>query len=131
MNNSLTATNPKAIVALVCSFFLVSSGCTTTRSYTSADAVQDELRRGDDVTVVLKDGRELELTVTKWTGDRLEGLDRAGVAHSVASPDITRLDITRKAPVKTTLLLLAVSGVVLGAMAASLYGDFLSDPFVL
>jgi len=41
------------------------------------------------------------------------------------------LDITRKAPVKTTLLVLVVTGVVLGAMAASLYGDFLSDSFVL
>lgn len=134
MNNSIARPDyrtAKAVVSLFLSVLLITSGCTTTRSFTSAEAVKEEIRRGDQVTVVLKDGRELELTVSVYTGDRLEGLDRAGVLHSVASANIAQVDITRKAPVKTALLVLAISGVVLSAMAAGVYGDFLSGPVIL
>lgn len=134
MDNSLTRTQPrepKAMIAVLCSIFLISSGCTTTRSFTSADAIQDDLRPGDEVTLVLKDGRELELSVTEWSGERLTGLDRAGLAHSVASQDIAHADVTRNSPMKTVLLLVSIASIALAIAAAATYGDLLSGPILL
>ena len=122
---------PKAIVALLCSIFLISAGCTTTRSFTSADALHDDLRPGDDVTLVLKDGRELELSVTEWTGEQLKGRDRAGLPHSVASGDIAHVDVTRGSPVKTVLLVVSIASIALAIAVAGTYGDLLSGPIIL
>jgi hypothetical protein len=131
MNRSPARTQPgesKAVVALLCSLCLVSSGCTTTRSFSSAEGMQDDLRRGDDVTLVLKDGRELELSVTEVTSERLDGLDRAGVAHSVASGDIAHVDVTRISAMKTVLLLLSFASLALMVEVAGAYGGVWDGP---
>lgn len=119
---------PKAVVALLCSLFLVSSGCTTTQSFSSAEAMQDDLRPGDDVTLVLTDGRELELSVTEVTSERLDGLDHAGLAHSVPSGDIAHVDVTRISAVKTVLLLLSFASLALVVEMAGTYGGVWDGP---
>jgi hypothetical protein len=131
MNHSPARTQsrePKAVVALLCSLFLVSSGCTTTRSFSSADAIQDDLRPGDDVTLVLTDGRELELSVTEVTSEQLNGLDRGGVAHSVPSGDIAHVDVTRISAMKTVLLLLSFASLALLVEVAGAYGGVWDGP---
>jgi hypothetical protein len=112
--------------------FLIFSGCTTTQTaHPGSPAAGDSsLNLGDDVMVVLKDGRELKLTVIEWTGEELVGRDQADMSHTFSSQDISQLDVTRYSPVKTTLLVLALSGIVLAALTASAYGAMWSGPIL-
>ena len=124
----------RAVIALLCSMFLIFSGCTTTQTVDpwSPAALEGALKRGDEVVVFLEDGSNLELSVVEWTGEELVGEDGDGQSHTVSSQDIEYLDVTRSDPAKTTtLVIVALLCVVLGAyVAASAVDPFLVPPLL-
>jgi hypothetical protein len=108
------------LVALVC----LSTACTTMRPV-AADATGDSIRReikpGDTVQVVMKDGtvHSFQITevgatslggnaVTMWKG----GLDPAGSRVDVPYSEMTQLDVKRTSGLKTAGFVAAVAIVV-------------------
>lgn len=111
--------------ALLClAIFVSSSACTTVRSVdpqsASAAELQAELEAGDPVTVLLRDGRELDLGFEAWTARHFAGKDQAGLLQAIRWEDISRIQVTNVSVVGTGLLVLGVTGAVLAVLASDL-----------
>ena len=88
-----------------------------------------DLKAGETVVVYLSDGRELGLSVVEWTTEDLVGRDRADVTHTVARPDITRLEVSRFSPGKTASLVVAIAVLVLAhAVVEAAFDPWLAPP---
>lgn len=109
----------RPLLALLSSIILMfSSACTTMRSVdpqsASAAEVQDELEAGDPVKVLLRDGRELDLGFERWTAEHFAGKDEADVLQAIPWQDISRLQVSRISGIRTGLLVLGVTGALVG-----------------
>jgi hypothetical protein len=118
---------PRSLVAFLCSIVLLSSGCVVTRSVdpqsASAGEVQEALAPGEPVQLLLQDGRAIDLDFEQWTAEHFIGTDQSDLQQSIAWEDISQLQVSRTSGIRTTLLILAVAGFVLGiAASAADYG---------
>jgi hypothetical protein len=104
-------------ITLLCALAMVFSGCTTTRTLDAngGTAGSAQLKAGDTVNVVLRDGQEMNLSFVEWNDEQLIGLDKHKQSQSVYRSDIVRMETTDKNGGMTTTLFV-VSLVVVGAL---------------
>lgn len=97
------------IVALCATALISASACSTTRIISPlGEPGKKEVEAGDTVTVVLLDGRELELVFVEETDCYIVGRDATNAIHRIPRPDIRYLEVTKISAGKTVLMVGAV-----------------------
>jgi hypothetical protein len=81
-------------ITLLCALAMVFSGCTTTRTLDAngGTAGSAQLKAGDTVNVVLRDGQEMNLSFVEWNDEQLIGLDKNNQSQSVYRSDIVQME---------------------------------------